>query len=113
MKSPARMGLARWLIKSQKAPFALIRGVPENGHAGRAKEASMAKIIPIALTRMQIVYRHETGDVWRMYSPKNKQCRSKIKKFIGGWLVSVGATLMFGKYGWKTYRNEVEHNDTV
>lgn len=62
----------------------------------------------IAITRMQIVYRWETGDVHRLCSPKERKCKSRIRKRIGGCLVSLGATILFGKGGWKTYINTVE-----
>jgi hypothetical protein len=62
----------------------------------------------MTITGMQIVYRWETGDVHRMYSPKERKCTSKIRKLIGGYLVSLGASILFGKTGWKTYLNKVE-----
>lgn len=62
----------------------------------------------IAIKGMQIVYLWGTGDVHRMYSPKERKCTSKIRKRIGGFLVSLGASVMFGKNGWKTYLNKVE-----
>lgn len=65
----------------------------------------------MTITGMQIVYRWETGDVHRMYSPKERKCTSKIRKLIGGYLVSLGASILFGKTGWKTYLNKVEETD--
>lgn len=62
MKSPVRMGLARWLIKSHKAPYALIRGVPENGHAGRAKEGRMIPLYKIVNGEETILAYCETPD---------------------------------------------------
>lgn len=62
----------------------------------------------MTITGMQIVYRWETGDVHRLYSPKGRKCTSKIRKLIGGFLVSFGASILFGKTGWKTYLNKVE-----
>lgn len=62
----------------------------------------------IAITRMQIVYRWETGDVHRIYSPKERKCTNTFRKRIGGFLVSFGASVLFGKTGWKTYINMVE-----
>lgn len=62
----------------------------------------------MTITRMQIVYVWETGDVHRIYSPKERKCTSKIRKLIGGYLVSLGASVLFGKTGWETYLNKVE-----
>jgi hypothetical protein len=62
----------------------------------------------MTVTRMEIVYRWETGDVVRMYSPKERKCKSKIRKLIGSFLVSFGASVLFGKTGWETYLNKVE-----
>ena len=62
----------------------------------------------IAITEMQVVYRWETGDVHRLYSPKDRKCTSKIRKLIGGFLVSCGVSVLFGRTGWKIYLNKVE-----
>jgi hypothetical protein len=65
----------------------------------------------MTITGMQVVYRWETGDVVRMYSPKERKCKSKIRKLIGSYLVCFGASVLFGKSGWKTYINKVEDPD--
>ena len=66
---------------------------------------------------MIITYKWETGDVVRLYSPKGKTSKGMIKKIIGGWFVSMGATILFGqKRDWRTYYNlkeeEVEQDET-
>ena len=63
----------------------------------------------IRLTRMIITYKWATGDTARLYSPKGSTCEGFVKKLIGGWFVSVGARILFGKSrDWKTYYNRTE-----
>ena len=62
----------------------------------------------LAIIRMAVVLRWETGDVARWYSPKGKICDSRIKKCIGGFLVALGQAILFGKGGWKTHINRIE-----
>lgn len=62
----------------------------------------------MTVTGMEIVYRWETGDVARMYSPKDRKCTSEVRKLIGSYLVSLGASVLFGKSGWEIYLNKVE-----
>lgn len=62
----------------------------------------------MTVTGMEIVYWWETGYVAKTCSPKERKCKSKIRKLIGSFLVCFGASILFGKYGWETYINKVE-----
>ncbi len=62
------------------------------------------------LTRMVIVFKWETGDVFRSYSPKKNVCQSRFKKWLGSLLMGTGGEILFGKKGWMTYKNCLEED---
>lgn len=63
----------------------------------------------IRITRMIITYKWETGDTVRLYSPKGRTSKGVVRKIIGGWFLSMGARILFGKSReWKTYYNRTE-----
>lgn len=63
----------------------------------------------IRLNRMIITFKWETGDTARLYSPKGRTSKGVVKKIIGGWFLSMGALILFGKRrDWTTYFNRTE-----
>jgi hypothetical protein len=56
----------------------------------------------IVISRMEIKYFWENGHTATIVSPKNKKLESRMRKRIGGFFVSLGCKILFGRGGWTT-----------